>query len=290
MKKILVLFFISFFLISCGSKKNDEIKLQLTLSPQPLTDFLYLNMNYSFQLSEKFKQLDKNYKIYVHFWRAKSKEIILQDDHNPPKETKSWQPQEQISYSRTVFVPKFINEYEDLNFEGSEDVKISIGLYDPENPKERKIELYQEKLKFEPVSNVAPEIIYDEGWYELESNPSTADQFEKTWRWTARSANCIIENHKKDLKLIIKGGVPKSVFPDQKVTIKINGNILEEFIPETARFEKEYILSADKLGNSDEFNLTFETDKTFIPEKIETNSKDNRELGFQIFMIYVREK
>jgi hypothetical protein len=44
------------------------------------------------------------------------------------------------------------------------------------------------------------------------------------------------------------------------------------------------------MGDADEFSLKFEADKVFFPGKIFPNSKDNRELGAQIFFIYFREK
>jgi hypothetical protein len=89
--------------------------------------------------------------------------------------------------------------------------------------------------------------------------------------------------------LIIRGGVDKSIFADQKVIFKINDKILEEFIPGTAKFSRKYIISPEMIGTGDEFKLIIETDKTFIPSEMNKDVKDDRELGIQIFFLYFRE-
>jgi len=90
--------------------------------------------------------------------------------------------------------------------------------------------------------------------------------------------------------LIIKGGVNKAAFQDQKLTLKINDMPLDEFIPDSDYFSREYTITPQMMGDADEFSLKFEADKVFFPGKIFPNSKDNRELGAQIFFIYFREK
>jgi hypothetical protein len=42
------------------------------------------------------------------------------------------------------------------------------------------------------------------------------------------------------------------------------------------------------LGDKDEFYLTVSADKTFAPAKVIPNSKDERELGIQVSLIYFR--
>ena len=68
----------------------------------------------------------------------------------------------------------------------------------------------------------------------LETDVNAKDPFTKSWRWTTAKSVCIIENPKKECTLIIKGGVNKAVFQDQKVTFKINDALLDEFIPAEA--------------------------------------------------------
>jgi len=146
-----------------------------------------------------------------------------------------------------------------------------------------------ENRLFPPVSLISPEIIYDDGWHQPETNMQIKNPEERNWRWTSKRSVCIIENPKKESTLIIRGAMDKNKIKDQKVIIKINDQILEEFIPEQNVFIKKYTIAAEKLGAGDDFNLIIETDKTFIPSKLNPENKDNRELGIQIFFLYFRE-
>jgi len=292
MRKSLILIMAAVLLLAgCGKKKETQgIELSLNLSPQPLTDCLYVNMDYTFKTGNDFKKLAKEYRVFVHFWRTNSKEMLIQDDHPPVKKTSEWVPGETMTYSRTLFIPQFLNEF-DIDFEGYEEVKVTVGLYNPDpKSKEKSIILYEKKMNIQPASINAPEIVYNEGWYELETDIKSTDSYEKSWRWTAQKAVCIIENPKRTSTLIVRGGVNKAAIQDQKITLKINDTPLEEFMPETAKFAKEYVITPEMMGDKDEFSLKFETDKTFVPNKIDSNNKDNRELGIQVFFLYFREK
>jgi hypothetical protein len=44
------------------------------------------------------------------------------------------------------------------------------------------------------------------------------------------------------------------------------------------------------MGNDDSIELSFETDKAFKPSESEPNSKDERELGIQIYELFFGEK
>lgn len=273
----------------CGKKVDRKgVSLNLTLAPETVTDSLFLNMNYEFKTAADFKKLADDYSVFVHFWRVNSKEMLLQDDHLPLKATRSWTGNDSIRYTRTVFIPQFLNEF-DVDFEGYEELKLTAGLYNPKS-KEEPIILFEKKINIQPASIVAPEIVYDEGWNEIETDVNAKDPFIRNWRWTTAKSTCIIENPKQTCTLLIKGGVPKAVYPDQKLTLKINDAILDEFIPDGAYFSKEYTVTPQMMGEADEFSLKFEVDKVFFPDKVIANSKDNRELGVQVFFIYFREK
>ncbi|MCX6558024.1 MAG: hypothetical protein NTW95_11470 [Candidatus Aminicenantes bacterium] len=279
-------------LLSFCSKRVDRqgIDLKLTLTPESVTDSLYLKMDYEFKTANDFKKLARDFDVFVHFWRVNSKEMLLQDDHALAKKTSAWGANEDLKYSRVLFIPQFLNEF-DVDFEGSEEVRLTVGLYDLKaTDKEKPLILFEKKLNIQPASFNAPEIVYDEGWNGLETDVNAKDSFHRSWRWTMAKSVCIIENPKKECTLILKGGVNKSVFPDQKITLKINDSLLEEFIPEEGQFSKEYTITPEQMGAGDEFFLRFETDKVFVPAKTFPGNNDSRELGMQVFFIYFREK
>jgi hypothetical protein len=277
-------------LFSFCTKKVDRqgVDLQLKLTPASITDSLYLKMDYEFKTAKDFKKFKEDYNVFVHFWRVNSKEMLLQDDHLPLKKTSIWGQDEKFEYSRVLFIPQFLNEF-DVDFEGYEEVKLTVGLYKLKSVgKEKPLILFEKKLNIQPASFNAPEIVYDEGWNGLETDVNANDSFHRSWRWTMAKSVCIVENPKKECTLIIKGGVNKTIFPDQKVTLKINDSLLEEFIPVEAMFSREYTISPEQMGTGDEFFLRIETDKVFVPAKAIPGSSDSRELGMQIFFIYFR--
>jgi len=278
-----------FVFLSVCSKTVDTkgVELNVTLLPQTITDFLYVKMNYAFNLSDTFEGLDEDYRVFVHFWRVKNKEMLLGDDHVPEKKFADWKKGENVNYSRIIFIPRFLDEF-DIDFEGYEEIKLTVGLYKPD-VEESKIILFEESLNIQSASLNAPEIVYDEGWHQSETDLKLKEKHERNWRWTSKRAVCIIENPKKECLLKIRGGVDKAKYEDQKVIFKINDHLLEAFIPETAKFSKEYIVTPEMMGDEDEFKLTIETDKTFIPSALDPDVDDDRELGVQVFFFYFRE-
>jgi hypothetical protein len=276
------------FLAVCSKDADTKgVELNLTLLPETITDSLYVKMSYQLALSDEFEGLSEDYRIFVHFWRVKNKEMLLVDDHQPEKKIGEWKKGDKISYSRVVFIPRFLDEF-DIDFEGYEVVKLTAGLYNPKI-EGSKIMLFQESLNIQSASLNAPEIVYDEGWHQSETDLKIKDKNERTWRWTAKKAVCIIENPKKNCLLKLRGGVDKAKFADQKIIFKINEKVLEEFIPETSKFAKEYIVTPEMMGKEDEFRFTIETDKTFVPSALNPDVDDDRELGAQVFFLYFRE-
>jgi hypothetical protein len=273
----------------CGKKTDHRgVELAMKLAPETVTDSLFFKMDYEFKTSAAFKKLGPDYSVFVHFWRVNSKEMLLQDDHAPMKDTGAWTANDSIRYSRVVFIPQFLNEF-DVDFEGYEEIKLTVGLYNPK-VQEKPIILFEKKINIQPASINAPEIVYDEGWNEIETDVNAKDPFSKSWRWTTAKSVCIIENPKKECTLLIKGGVNKAVYQDQKLTFKINDALLDEFVPAEDNYSREYTVTPQMMGDADEFSLRIESDKVFFPDKVFPNSKDNRELGTQLFFIYFREK
>jgi len=152
------------------------------------------------------------------------------------------------------------------------------------------------KLLFPKIPAIKPDIfqafklVYGHGWYESETNVNIKDPDWQSWRWTSKKAICLLKNPGRDALLIIRGSIDKLKHDEQTIIIKIKDKILDEFIPGTAKFFKEYVLTPGIMGNDDSIELTFETDKAFKPSVSEPNSKDERELGIQIYGLFFGEK
>jgi hypothetical protein len=211
--------------------------------------------------------------------------MLFQADYFPEVPTSKWEPSKEYKFTQRIYIPVFIDEF-DPDFKGEETLKLSVGFYSPyDKTGESEQQILNQKLKVFPPPLDAPQVIYMDGWYDLEMNP---DYHFKNWRWTSKQAKCIIDNPHRDALLIIKGEVNKNAIQDQKVIFKINETILDEFIPEHPIFEKTYNISEGKLGEDDDFYLTIATNETFVPEEIFPESTDDRVLGLKISFIYFR--
>jgi len=286
-RKRLVIPFVFLLLIGIVScQKKAEVKgvnLKINFSEENLTDNLITDMQYTWTTDDNFAKFTQDLNIYVHFWHGEN--LIFQDDHFPPVPTSQWESGKEYVYSRRIYIPSFIDEF-DPEFKGEETLKLQIGFYSPyDRTGESMQEVYSQKLKVTPPPLDTPEIIYEEGWYDLEEDPQS---YLKQWRWTTKEARCIIDNPHRGALLVIRGGVNLEALPEQKVIFKINDQVLDEFIPEESHFERSYNIKKEMLGDKDEFVLTIATDKTFIPAQVIPNSQDKRELGLQISFVYFR--
>lgn len=271
-------------LASCQKQaKVEGVDLSVGFSDRTLTDNLITEMKYTWKTAGEFAKLPKDYTVYVHFWHGSN--LLFQDDHTPPVPTTKWEPGQEYTYQRRIYVPSFIDEF-DPSFKGEEELKLVVGFYNPyDRTGETKREILNRKLRVLPPPPDVPEIFYEKGWYDLEVDPQSPL---KQWHWLGPEARCLIDNPGRDALLVIRGGVNKDVLPNQKVIFKINDLVLDEFVPAEAVFEKSYNIKKEMLGDQDEFSLIITTDQTFVPAKLNPQSKDERELAFQVSFIYFR--
>jgi len=275
---------VAFMLVHCQKKAQIEgVNLELGFSEETLSDNLIADIQYKWKTDANYVAMKKDLTVYVHFWHKNN--MLFQDDHLPEVPTSKWESGMEYTYSRRIYIPAFIDEF-DPQFKGEEELLLSIGLYSPyDRSGKSEREVLEKKLKVLPPPLDTPEKVYEDGWYDLEINP---EAFLKEWRWTAKEARCIIDNPHRDALLVIKGGVNLEALDEQKVYFKINDLILDEFIPEESHFERSYNIRKERLGEGDEFHLVIGSDKTFVPAEVLPGSKDERVLGLQISFIYFR--
>lgn len=151
-------------------------------------------------------------------------------------------------------------------------------------------------LRFRKIPALAPLEMhplkkeYLRGWYDLETSADIPDTSIRQWRWTAKRAECRLSNPKKNALLMIRGAVNKHLLKHQKIRIKINGALLDEFEPGTSSFFKEYRLSPDLMGDNEAVSLFIETDRTFTPSLLDPGIDDARQLGVQVYDMFFGEQ
>ncbi|MGA2588028.1 MAG: hypothetical protein ABSF88_13525 [Candidatus Aminicenantales bacterium] len=273
-------------LLMSGCQKKTQVKgVELTVSfnEPTLSDNLITDVEYKWKTNADFVKFDKDFKVFVHFWHNDNN--ILSDDYVPEVATSKWEKEKEYTVKRRIYIPPFIEEF-DPQFKGEETLRLSVGFFNPyDRSGQSEREVLSKKLKVLPPPLGTPDVIYESGWFDLESDPNSVL---KQWRWTSKTAKCIIDNPKKDALLVIKGGVNLQAVKDQKIIFKINDLILDEFVAGKELFEKSYNLKKEQLGDKNEFSLTVGVDKSWIPAKVIPNNKDERELGCQISFIYFR--
>ena len=288
MKKVAPVLFIlmAILVVAVGCQKKSAVKgveLAVTFSEPNLSDNLITDVEYKWKTTKDFQKLGRDYNIFVHFWHNTN--MLVQDDYTPDIPTSQWEKGKEYTYKRRIHIPAFIDEF-DPQFKGEESLRLSVGFANPyDRSGKAELEVLSQKLKVVPPPLGTPEVIYESGWYDLETNKDAVLQ---QWRWTGKEARCVIDNPHRDALLVIKGGVNFEAVKDQKILFKINDLTLDEFIPADNTFDKSYTIKKEMLGDKDEFNLTIGVDKTFVPAKILPNSKDERELGIQISLVYFR--
>ena len=259
------------------------VELSVMFSAPTLSDNLITDVEYKWKTTDAFVKFDKDLNVFVHYWHKTN--MLFADDYVPAVPTSKWEKGKEYTLKKRIYIPKFIDEF-DPQFKGEEQLRLSAGLFNPfDRTGQSEKEILSKKLTVAPPPIGTPEIIYESGWFDLESNP---DSVLKQWRWTAKEARCVVDNPKKDALLVIRGGVNLQAAKDQKITIRINDTVLDEFIAAQELFEKSYDIKKEQLGDKNEFNLIFAVDKPWIPAKVFPNSKDDRALGIQVAFIYFR--
>jgi len=271
-------------LSACQKKTQVKgVELEVAFSEPTLSDNLITDVEYKWKTTGEFVKFDKDFKVFVHFWHNTN--MLLGDDYTPDIPTSKWEKGKEYTAKRKIYIPTFIDEF-DPQFKGEETLRLSAGLYNPyDRTGQSEKEVLSKKLKVVPPPLGTPEVIFENGWYDLEVNPNS---ILKQWRWTHKDARCVIDNPKKDALLVIRGGVNFQAVKDQKITLKINDLVLDEFIATEELFEKTYNVKKEMLGDKNEFNFLISVDKPWIPAKVIPNSSDERELGVQVSFIYFR--
>ena len=258
------------------------IELSVTFSNRTLTDNLFADVTYRFRTTASFAPLADDNRVVSRFTRRGK--LLFLDEYNPPIPTSKWEPGKEYAFTRRIYIPAFIDEF-DPGFNGAETLALEVGLSSPAaDPGRAGIVLFKRSLKLVPSAG-APVIVHLDGWYPPEAWPGGGTRL---WSWTSREARCAIDNPGRDSLLVIRGAVDAAAPPGQKITIGIDGRALDEFSPGAGEFERSYRIGKDRLGTRRDFILTIAVDRAFIPARVTPGSGDTRELGVRISLLYFR--
>ena len=258
------------------------IELSVGFSNRLLTDNLFTEVTYRFKTTPTFAPLTEDNHVVVEL-RVRGR-AVFRDEFEPPIPTSKWGPNREYTFSRRVYIPAFIDVFSP-SFRGAETGGLSVSLVFPSGqaPSSRLV-VYTRSLRFVQAADM-PVIVYLSGWYPPEEDPSDPGV---EWRWTAKEARVAIDNPGRDALLVLRGETGSSGQLGRKAVISIDGRVLDEFTPGPGRFEKRYSVGKSRLGAGKDFVLSIAVDRTFVPAKVVPGSRDERELGLRISLIYFK--
>ena len=241
-----------------------------------------VEVTYTFQTSQDFDGFKKDLIVFVHFIDPKGT-IRFVDDHTPPILTNQWGPDQEYSYTRTVFIPDSIPVGEYV---------VELGMYTPSGKGER-FALNAKRLSERSyevgnfkIRELTPEAKgqYVQGWYDLEREPGNPWEH---WRWTAATAELHVPNPGADAILYLKADSDRARFPEpQNITIRLGDDHVDSFPLDTGEpILKKYSLSSKELGSDKTLRLRLEVDRTFRPST--EPSGDTRDLGVRVYCFYL---
>ncbi len=127
-----------------------------------------------------------------------------------------------------------------------------------------------------------PMIGVDDGWYEPEYNPRTA----QAWRWTSEKATLWVRPIGRDVTITLAGESPLKYFDAAPtVAVTVGSREVARFNP-SSDFSREIVLPADALAEASG-QVIVTSDKFFVPAERQV-SPDQRHLALRIYSYSAR--
>ncbi|HXE79932.1 MAG TPA: hypothetical protein VNK41_04220 [Vicinamibacterales bacterium] len=246
-----------------------------------------VDVTYRFKVAADAR-FDQDYHVMVHFLDSEG-ELMWTDDHLPPTPTSKWRPGQEISYTRTMFVPivPYIGE-----------TTVNMGLYSVKD--KRRLPLSGETTGHHAYKVATVELlpqtgnvflVFKNGWHETEVAPQNPAV---EWQWTKKTATLTFRNPRRDSTFYLHVDNPGSggFSESQKIDILVNGQPVDSFkLAPGQEVIHRAPISASVLGDGDMAELAIQVDKTFVPALLPAaNSRDSRELGVRVFHMFVEPR
>jgi hypothetical protein len=258
------------------------VEVSIGFSNRVLTDNLFTEVTYRFKTDASFAPLAEDHRVLTRL--VDRGQPVVEDEFDPPVPTSKWVPGKDVTFSRRMYIPPFVDEFRP-GFSGAERVELIVTLVPPSRGAQSTgLVLYDRKLRIAAAPE-SPVMAFLSGWHPPQAEAGNPRKF---WRWTGREARVAIDNPGHDAWLVIRGAAGPGAPPGQKVTLSIDSRVLEEFEPGPGEFEKRYRIEKAWLADRQDFVLTIAVDKTFASAKETPGAADERELGIKVSLIYFK--
>jgi hypothetical protein len=246
-----------------------------------------LELTYTWAVEPGAKKLDQDYRTFVHFLDSRGN-MLFADDHPPEPPSSRWEPGRTYSYRRTLFVPV-------LPYVGN--VEIRMGLYPYPGRGERPVlkgehrgsrEYKVGTLELRPqTANIS--LVYKDGWHNPEARPENPS-VESTW--TKKDALVSFKNPKGDVIVYLEGDTCVACFTQPpELTLRVGHDVGLRFPIDGPQVHlKKIRVKAADLGAEEWVDLRLSMSESFVPRNLTPPLNDDyRELGFNVFHLYVAE-
>jgi len=273
----------------CGGEElGRTLDATVTLDlPDSLPAGSPLDIGFTWTPGPGFETPADDYRVFVHVVDPDGN-IVEQDDHFPPLPTSQWTAGEPVTYRRLVYpAPDFRPDYVDFY----------VGLYDGREGGEQVATMRDSGFHNRPLVHTVVIRGDDqgglpvpvEGWNEKEVSLSAESKHHQQWQWMRKTGVVAFGNPRGPSTLHLRAQSPVDFLGGpQTVTLRIGDREIAEFeVSDGAPYLQRFEIPADALGDGDWIEITLEVNEAFVPAQIDSESADTRELGLQVFSIYL---
>jgi hypothetical protein len=240
------------------------------------------DIGYTWTPGAGFEAPADDFRIFVHLVDPDGN-IIGQDDHFPPLPTSQWREGQPVEYRRDWFYfnaalrPDYVDVY--------------IGMYDDEGQVaithdgrfQNRPLVHSVMVRTDDQAGIP---VYADGFSDREMSEVDGKQ----WRWMGRRGVVAFGNPRGPSTLHLRALSPVNFLEGgtQTVTIKIGERVITQFeATDASPHMMQFEVPGEGLGDGDWVDFTIEVDKLFIPAQVQEGSDDIRELGLQVYWMYL---
>ena len=274
------------FVVACGGHElGRTVDVSVTVDlPASMPPGSPLDIGYTWTPNSGFLPPADDFKVFVNIVDADGN-IVEQNDHFPTVPTSQWRAGQPFTYRHLIYSDPGL-QVDQLSF--------YVGLYDEDG---KVGTMYEGRFQERPLVHTM--LIraddqggrpgYLEGFAEEEVLLTGQDVYTRKWRWMGRRGVVEFRNPRGPATLHFRALSPVDfVGGNQNVSIKMADREIDWFTrTDSSSYLLYFDLSHEELGDGDWVEFTIEVDKVFVPAKVTEGSTDTRELGLQVFWMYL---
>lgn len=273
---------------ACGSGDGEPrvSALPRVEMPESIADGEPIEVRYVWEPGADFQAPAHDYKVFVHLLDAQG-QILLQDDHYPAEPTSQWKSGEPLEYIRWLYLPRV----------EVEQIRVVAGLYGEDGARVL-MGTEQDSVDAAPLGSIAVRVddmsgvpVWMDGWHSQErvdDAAATGSVFD-SWYWSEGGARVVFTNPRRGAVLHLRAHSPfVELNAPQTVILRVGEQEIWRHEVNTADAYLERIdIPADLMGDADWVEVALEVSPVWAPRDSDPESTDDRQLGLQVFDLYL---